>query len=186
MKLSQPTYSGTGTWEYYRRNSSYHTSTLYHEVANFVATANTIYAIPFITIRPMIMSKMAIEVLIGHASNAKLGIYKTTLGASPQAFVAGSLDIDCTAAGLKEIAIAIPQLDLNSKYLLVVWFAGTPTIQGNSAAHSPSYDASELNPNNVYTSRQRILAYGGWPNPLEANTYGLGITPKVWIFGGNA
>jgi hypothetical protein len=151
-----------------------------YQGASRTASANRLYAMPFMLNADTTLDRIGCSIQSGHASNARLGIYNWENGV-PTSLVLDAGEVSVSTSGDKLITIN-QSLDAGI-YVLAVVFAGTPNFEqqdysgttfGNggvtsASLHNMIFGNSSTNVNRIgcYTAH----TYGVLPDPFGSPTW---------------
>jgi hypothetical protein len=182
MRLSVPGYNLEGNLERYRRLQAWHTSAFSYERNARAFIADRIVAIPFVTGNNTYFTSIGVEVTIGHASNARLGIYSASVQFFPSALVLDAGQIDCTVAGVKSIVGINVILDRARLYYLVLHNQGTPTMRCMTVASCVALAGNNGAAGQPWTYAIVNHAYGALPATFGGAGFGVDEAPMISLF----
>jgi hypothetical protein len=182
MRVSVPAYNLEGNLERYRRLQAWHTSAFSYARTARAVIADRIIGIPFVTGNNTYYTSIGVEVTVGHASNARLGIYSASQQFLPSALVLDAGEIDCTVAGVKSIVGINITLDRARLYYLVLHNQGTPTMRCFGAASCVALAGNNGAAGQPWTYAIVSKAYGALPAAFGGAGFGIDDAPMVSMF----
>lgn len=145
--------------------------------------ANRLDFIPFVPMRNVTVSELAVEVTTAVASSqARVGIYDSTAGGLPGNLLTGQgTALDGAAVGAKTSAVANVTLLAGATYWLAVHASSTQTLRAMALASVMSLGAAATG-TAVYSLRRATVTFAsGLPATAPATTLTSSIVPWVRI-----